>query len=179
MSGQKLGHQVKSLEILVYTLEARLLTRFWWNLIRMFALTISRPVTNMGYVGSKTRSPDQVFGNSLEARLLTPFWWNLIRMFVKAISRPSSNMGHVGGHQVKSLKILVYTLDATFLTGFLWNIVRIFVLTISRPSLNMGHVGLKMRSPGQILGNSCLHSRGDICDPILMKPDQNVCLDTI
>ena len=51
-----------------------------------------------------------------------------------------------------------------------------FVLKISRPSLNMGHVGSKSRSPGQILGNSCLHSRGHICDPILMKLDQNVCL---
>jgi len=33
----------------------------------------------------------------------------------------------------------------------------------------MGHVGLKTRSPGQILGKPCLHSRGHICDPILMK----------
>jgi len=44
-----------------------------------------------------------------------------------------------------------------------------FVLTISRPSLNMGHDRSKTRSPGQILGNSCLHSRGHICDPILME----------
>jgi len=40
----------------------------------------------------------------------------------------------------------------------------------------MGHVGSKTRSPGQILRNSCLHSRGRICDPILMKLDQNVVL---
>jgi len=26
----------------------------------------------------------------------------------------------------------------------------------------MGRVGLKTKSPGQILGNSCLHSRGQI-----------------
>ena len=38
----------------------------------------------------------------------------------------------------------------------------------------MGHVVSKTRSPGQIFGNSCLHSRGQICDPILMKLDQNV-----
>ena len=44
-----------------------------------------------------------------------------------------------------------------------------FLLTISRPSSNMGHVGTKTRSPGQILGNSCLHSRGQICDLILMN----------
>jgi len=43
----------------------------------------------------------------------------------------------------------------------------------------MGHVGSKTRSPGQILGNSCLHSRGQIWDPILMKLDQNVCLENI
>jgi len=43
----------------------------------------------------------------------------------------------------------------------------------------MGHVVSKTRSPGQILGNSCLHSRGHICDPILMKHDQNVCFDNM
>ena len=37
----------------------------------------------------------------------------------------------------------------------------------------MGHVELKTRSPGQILGNSCLHSCGHICDSILMKLGQN------
>jgi len=49
-----------------------------------------------------------------------------------------------------------------------------FVLTISRPSSNMGHVGSKSRSPGQNLGNSCFHSRGQICDPILIKLLQNI-----
>ena len=52
-------------------------------------------------------------------------------------------------------------------------------MTISRPSLNMGHVGSKTRSPGQILGNSCLHTIGQSCDPILMKLRQNVCYDNI
>jgi len=69
----------------------------------------------------------------------------------------------------------VYTLH-TFVIRFLLNLVRMFVLTISRLSSKMGHVGSKSRSPGQILRNSCLHSRGQICDPILMKLDQNVCL---
>jgi len=54
-----------------------------------------------------------------------------------------------------------------------------FVLTISRPSSDMGHFGSKTRSPGQILGNYCLHSRGHICDPIVMKLGQNVCFDNI
>ena len=62
---------------------------------------------------------------------------------------------------------------------FLWNLLRIFVLTISWPSSNMGHVGSKTRSPGQILGNSSLHSRGYICDLILIKLGQNVCFDNI
>ena len=43
----------------------------------------------------------------------------------------------------------------------------------------MGHVGFEGRSPGQILENSCLHSRGHMFDPILMKLGQNVCLDSI
>ena len=57
LSGQKLGHQVKSVEILVYTVEVTFATWFWWNLVRMFVFTISRPSLNMGHVGSKTRSP--------------------------------------------------------------------------------------------------------------------------
>jgi len=43
----------------------------------------------------------------------------------------------------------------------------------------MGHVGLKTRSLGQILGHSCLHSRGHICDQSLMELGQNVCFDNI
>jgi len=54
-----------------------------------------------------------------------------------------------------------------------------FVLAISRPSSDMGHVGSKTRSTGQILGNSCLHARGHICDPILMELGQNVCFENI
>jgi len=73
----------------------------------------------------------------------------------------------------------VYTLETTFVDWFWWNLIRMFVLTISRLSSNMGHVGSKTRSPGQILGNSCLHSRDHICDLILMKLDQNVCFNNI
>ena len=70
----------------------------------------------------------------------------------------------------------VYTLKTTFVKQILWNLVRMFVLTISRPSLIMGHVESKSRSPDQILGYSCLHTRGYICDPILMKLHRNVFL---
>jgi len=73
----------------------------------------------------------------------------------------------------------VYTLETTFVTWFRWNLIRMFVLIISRPSSNMGHVGSKTRSPGQILGNSCLHSRGNICNPIMLKLCHNVCFDNI
>jgi len=52
-----------------------------------------------------------------------------------------------------------------------------FVLTLSRLSFEYGSCRVnKNRSPGQILGNSCWHSRGQICDPILMKLDQNFVL---
>ena len=43
----------------------------------------------------------------------------------------------------------------------------------------MGHVGSKARSPGQILGKPCVHSRGHIFSRILMKVGQDVCLDDI
>ena len=51
-----------------------------------------------------------------------------------------------------------------------------YVLTIPRPSSNIGYVGSKTRPPGQIYGNSCLHSRGYIDDSILVKLNQNVCI---
>ena len=144
----------------------------------MLVLTIYWPNLNMGHVVSKTRTPCQIWGNScLHCRHCTRFRWNLIRMFVWVISRPSSNMvmsSQKQGHQVKPYEKKNYTLDATFATQFRWNFVRIYDLAISRPSLNMGHVGSKTRSPGQILRNSCLHSRGYICDLILMKLGQIV-----
>jgi len=39
----------------------------------------------------------------------------------------------------------------------------------------MGHVGLTSSLPGQILENSCLHSRGNINHRNFMKLGQNVC----
>ena len=47
------------------------------------------------------------------------------------------------------------------------------------PSSDMGLVGSKTWSPGHILGNSCLHSRDHICDPILTALDQKFCHDNI
>ena len=45
--------------------------------------------------------------------------------------------------------------------------------------LNMGQVRSKTRSVGQILEKLCVHSRGHIISQIIMKLDQNVCLDEI
>ena len=149
-------------------------------------LTICKPSSNMSHVGSKTRLPGQIVGNFwLHSR---GYICNLILMklgqnvcFWQYLGQVRKHVmsGQKLGHQFKYEEILVYTLDVTFATWFWWYFVRMFVLTISRPSSNMGHVGSKTRSPGQILGHSCLHSRGHICDPILMKLCQNVCFDNI
>ena len=122
---------------------------------------------------------------TLETTFMIRFLWNLIRMFVLTISRPSLNTGHDGSKtrsQGKNLgnsclhsrcHIILYA------TKFWWNLVRMCILTISRPSSNMGHVGSKTRSPDQILGNSCLHSRGHFRNLILIQLCQNFCLDNI
>ena len=46
-----------------------------------------------------------------------------------------------------------------------------------RPKLDP--VGSKIRSLGQILGKPCVRSRGHILSLIIMKSNQNVCLDEI
>ena len=47
----------------------------------------------------------------------------------------------------------------------------------SQMSLKMGHVRSKTRSQGQMLEKPCVCSRDHISSPIIMKPDQNFCLD--
>jgi len=167
--GQILGNSC------LHSIEARFATRFWWNFVTMFVLKISRPSFNMGHVWSKTRSPGQILGNSclhsrgnISHRIFSSPEHKVLMVcycgqWVSVVVRCPSTFD-------------VYTRETTFVIRFLWNLVRMFVLTISRPSSNKGHVRSKTRSPGQILGNSCLHSRGQICDPILMNLDQNVCL---
>ena len=54
-----------------------------------------------------------------------------------------------------------------------------FALIKSWTSLKIGHVGSKTRSVGQSLEKPFVHSRGHIFSPILMKRNQNVCLDEI
>ena len=41
----------------------------------------------------------------------------------------------------------------------------------------LDHLGSKTRSPGQIKGKTCQHSRGHIFEVIIMNIAQNVCLD--
>ena len=102
-------------------------------------------------------------------------WWAIV-----VSGCPSSSVVRRASSVVRRASTFdVYTLETTFVTWFRWNLIRMFVLTISRLSSNMGHVGSKSRSPGQISGNSCLHPRGHICYPILMKLCQNVCFDNI
>ena len=54
-----------------------------------------------------------------------------------------------------------------------------FVLIKSQTGLKMGHVGSKTRSVGQILGKPCVRYTGHIFSSIIMKFEQNVCLDEI
>ena len=73
----------------------------------------------------------------------------------------------------------VYTLEATVLAQTSSNLPSTIVLIISRMSLIMGWIGSKSRSLGQILEESCLHSKGHIFGPIFLKLGQTVCLDDI
>ena len=49
----------------------------------------------------------------------------------------------------------------------------------SRTNLKMGHVGSKTGSLGQILEKPFVRSRGHIFSQIILKLDQNFCLDEI
>ena len=49
----------------------------------------------------------------------------------------------------------------------------------SLTSWKIGRVGSKIRSLGQILEKPCVHSRGHIFSPIIMKLGENVCPDEI
>ena len=54
-----------------------------------------------------------------------------------------------------------------------------YVLMKSCTVFQMGHVRSKTRSLGQVLEKLCVHSRGYIFNPIIMKLSQNVCIDEI
>ena len=75
------------------------------------------------------------------------------------------------------LKNLLYVLEATFSVRYALNFVRMFALIKSWTSLKMCHFGSKTRSLGQILEKPCVHARGHIFSPILVKLGQTFCLD--
>ena len=60
MSGQKLGHSVKSFENLVYAVAETFLVQLSWNLVRKFVVMKSGMSSKMGHVRSKTRSLGQI-----------------------------------------------------------------------------------------------------------------------
>ena len=149
----------------------------------MFVLIISRPSSNIGHVGSKTRSPGQILENSClhsRGQICNPILMKLCQnvCFDNIQAKFEYGSCRVKNQVTRSnLRKFLFTLLRQYLQPNFVETVRMFVLTISRTSLNMGHVGLKTRSPGQIVGNSCLHSKGHICDLILIKRCQNVCFD--
>ena len=70
-------------------------------------------------------------------------------------------------------------LEAIVLVQSSSNLLRMIILTIYQSSSNMGDVRSKTRSVGQIMENSCEHSRGHIFGPIFIKLAQNNHLDNI
>ena len=152
----------------------------------MFVVTISGISTNMGHVGLTSRSPVQILGNSclhsrdqICAPILMKLCQNICFGNIQANFKNMSCLVKIQVIRSNLRKLLFFTLEATLVTGLLRNLVRKIVLTISRPRLKLFHVQSKTRSPGHILGNSCLHSRGHICYPILMKLCQNVCFKNV
>ena len=81
------------------TLEATFLVQSSSNLLRMIILTISQLSSNMGDVGSKTRSVGQIMEKPCEhsrghlSQVLVQSSSNLLRMIILTISQSSSNMG--------------------------------------------------------------------------------------
>ena len=72
----------------------------------------------------------------------------------------------------------MYALETTF-SPILMKLRQIFVLMKSQKRLKMGHGGSNAKSLSQILEKPCVRSKGHIFSPILLKLDQNICLDEI
>ena len=120
----------------------------------MFVLRISRPPSNMGHVGSKTRSPGQILGNSClhsRGQIGDPILMKLDQNVCLGQVKIWVTLNQQVGHQVKSQKSLVNNLQATFVTGILLILVRMFVLTVSRQSSNMNHEGLTNQVKSQTI----------------------------
>jgi len=136
----------------------------------MFVLTISTPISTMGHVGSKSRSPGQILENyclhfTCRGYICDPILIKL-RMFVLTISMPSSNMCHVGSKTRSPGQILEnYCVQSRgqICDPCVMNLCQnVYFINISA-KFEICHDCSKTRSSGQILENSCLHSRGHIC----------------
>ena len=135
------------------------------NLVSSCIQLISRPSSNMGHAGSKTRSQGQLvhFQRRHFVRTLIQIVFirsspNLVSSCIQLISRPSSNMGHAGSktrsqgqlvhfqrrHFVRTLIQIVFIRSSP-------NLVSSCIQLISRSSPNMGHAGSKTRSKGQLV----------------------------
>lgn len=155
----------------VYTLDAKYVIEFWWNLARMSWQYLGQVWI---WVISDQKLRNQVKSEKIlvHSRGHIIMWPNYKESWSECSSSQSLGQIQISikwaqklGHQVKWKKIL-YTLAVTYLTQFWLHSATMFTLTISRPRSNLGHVKLKTRSPGQILENPCLQSRGYICYPI-------------
>ena len=154
--GQKQGHQVKSKENIVNTLEVPFFKQSSWILLKMLVLMISRSSSKLGHMGSKTRSPCQIKGKPCK-HSWSHFWSNHHESCSKYLSWWVLSQvwnwvtwGQKLGHWAKSAENLVNALAVTFLKQLSWIWHEMFVLMISRSSLKLGHLNSKTRSPGQI-----------------------------
>ena len=102
------------------TMVMKLIFRYTWNLIRMFALMISRMSLKMDHVKSKTRSLGQILEKPCvlsRGHIFSLIIMKLDQNVFLMKSRTSLKIGHVGSKtnsQSQILKHLVYALKATF-----------------------------------------------------------------
>ena len=132
------------------------------NYVRSYILLIPVPSSNLGYMGSETRSLGQIMEKPCLLSSGCILYWsqtNLVRRYIPVliISWTSSNLGSETRslHLVKSCKNLVCSLVAAFLIGFQTNLVRSYILIIFRPSWNFSHLGSETRSLSQIMEKPC------------------------
>ena len=74
---------------------------------------------------------------------------------------------------------LVYAVEATFFSLKLMKLCQNVCLNEILHDFGIESFGVKTKSPGQIVENPCVRSRGHILSLICIKLGQNVCLDEI
>ena len=83
------------------------------------------------------------------------------------------------GHARQKSRSTGQILEKNFFSPTIMKLGQNVVLMKSWTSLKMGHVWSKTRSLVQILELPCVRFRGHIFSPLIIKHDQNVCLDKI